>query len=194
MIRNNLAKLMIDRNISATQLYNDTGIARSTISKISNNNTDKISLKTVDKICNYLEVSHDDFFEMWPYEVVVKSGFENFDSVEEARNSYVVATQTVPAFLLIELSRGKNVKHLIEYNVEYAEDYDPGYPFDDGYMPFIKNISLSENSSNSIIVEDMPIQFKNDLIKEVENNLIETFNVGPHQKIILELEKFIFVV
>ncbi|HFR3365514.1 TPA: XRE family transcriptional regulator, partial [Streptococcus suis] len=28
MLRNNLAKLMIDRGISATQLFNDTGIAR----------------------------------------------------------------------------------------------------------------------------------------------------------------------
>ena len=28
MFRNNLAKLMIDRGISATQLFNDTGIAR----------------------------------------------------------------------------------------------------------------------------------------------------------------------
>lgn len=193
MIKNNLAKLMIDRNISATQLYNDTGIARSTISKISNNNTDKISLKTVDKICNYLEVLPSDFFEMWPYEVVIKSGFENYDTIEEARDSYVLATQTVPAFLLIELSRGRNIKHLIEYNVEYAEDYDPNYPFDDGFMPFIKNITLSEDTSNNLIVEDMPIQFKSDLIKEIEANLIDTFNVAPTSKIILELEKYIFV-
>ena len=49
MLRNNLAKLMIDRGISATQLFNDTGIARSTISKISNNNTDKINLQTIEE-------------------------------------------------------------------------------------------------------------------------------------------------
>ena len=74
MLRNNLAKLMIDRGISATQLFNDTGIARSTISKISNNNTDKINLQTIDKICNYLEVSPSEFFDFWPYDVKVQCG------------------------------------------------------------------------------------------------------------------------
>ncbi|HEM4762899.1 TPA: helix-turn-helix transcriptional regulator, partial [Streptococcus suis] len=71
MLRNNLAKLMIDRGVTATQLFNDTGIARSTISKISNNNTDKISLQTIDKICNYLEVSPSEFFDFWAYDVKI---------------------------------------------------------------------------------------------------------------------------
>ena len=83
MLRNNLAKLMIDRGITATQLFNDTGIARSTISKISNNNTDKISLSTIDKICNYLHVTPADFFDFIPFEFDVKVLFEKFDSYEE---------------------------------------------------------------------------------------------------------------
>ena len=88
MLRNNLAKLMIDRGISATQLFNDTGIARSTISKISNNKTDKFSLQTIDKICNYLEVSPSDFFDFWDYDVQLKTGFTNFDSVQEVKEHW----------------------------------------------------------------------------------------------------------
>ena len=64
MIKNNLAKLMFDRGITATQLFKDTGIARSTISKITNNNTDKISLKIIDQLCNYLRVTPAEFFDL----------------------------------------------------------------------------------------------------------------------------------
>ncbi|MGC4375208.1 helix-turn-helix domain-containing protein, partial [Streptococcus suis] len=88
MLRNNLAKLMIDRGVTATQLFNDTGIARSTISKISNNNTDKISLQTIDKICNYLEVSPSEFFDFWAYDVKIQCGFDNFDTLSEVKEHW----------------------------------------------------------------------------------------------------------
>jgi len=74
---------MIDRGITATQLFNDTGIARSTISKISNNKTDKINISTVDKLCNYLMVSPADFFDYIPFEISMKAGFDNYDSLSE---------------------------------------------------------------------------------------------------------------
>ncbi|WP_291454543.1 helix-turn-helix transcriptional regulator [Abiotrophia sp. HMSC24B09] len=66
MIRNNLAKLMLERGIKATELFNETRIARSTISKIANNVPDKIEYSTIDTLCRALRVTPADFFLYTP--------------------------------------------------------------------------------------------------------------------------------
>lgn len=184
MLRNNLAKLMIDRGISATQLFNDTGIARSTVSKISNNNTDKISLQTIDKICNYLEVSPSEFFDFWPYDVKVQCGFINFDSLAEVKEREIPSFKE-PAFLLIEFTRGKNIKKILEYRFNYIEEYKPGIPFNDAYLD---SIVLDNSPSETIIFDEMPVQFQNELVEEVKEKLFETFEVPPFSPPISDLD------
>lgn len=188
MLRNNLAKLMIDRGISATQLFNDTGIARSTISKISNNNTDKISLQTIDKICNYLEVSPSEFFDFWPYDVKVQCGFINFDSLAEVKEKWkTIPDFKEPAFLLIEFTRGKNIKKILEYRFNYVEEYEPGIPFNNGYLD---SIVLDNSPSETSIFDNMPVQFQNELVEEVKEKLSETFEVLPFSPTIKNLDLF----
>jgi len=188
MLRNNLAKLMIDRGISATQLFNDTGIARSTISKISNNNTDKISLQTIDKICNYLEVAPEDFFDFWAYEVKIQCGFVNYDSLAEVREEWnPIPDFKEPAFLLIEFTRGKNTKKILEYKFNYCEEYEPGNPFDNGYLD---SIILERPKTETSIFDNMPIQFQNELIEDVKKALSETFDVLPFSPTLRELDLF----
>lgn len=186
MLRNNLAKLMIDRGISATQLFNDTGIARSTISKISNNNTDKISLQTIDKICNYLEVAPEDFFDFWAYEVKIQCGFVNYDSLAEVREEWnLIPEFKEPAFLLIEFTRGKNTKKILEYKFNYCEEYELGYPYDNGYLD---SIILESPKTETSIFDNMPIQFQNELIEDVKKALSETFDVLPFSRTLIELD------
>ena len=188
MLRNNLAKLMIDRGISATQLFNDTGIARSTISKISNNNTDKISLQTIDKICNYLEVAPEDFFDFWAYEVKIQCGFVNYDSLAEVREEWnPIPDFKEPAFLLIEFTRGKNTKKILEYKFNYCKEYEPGNPFDNGYLD---SIILESPKTETSIFDNMPIQFQNELIEDVKKALSETFDVLPFSPTLEELDLF----
>lgn len=186
MIRNNLAKLMIDRGISATQLFNDTGIARSTISKISNNNTDKISLQTIDKICNYLEVGPNEFFDFWAYDVKIQCGFVNFDSLNEVKEEWKPLPDIKePAFLLIEFTRGKNIKKILEYKFNYMEEYEPGNPFHNG---FFDNIILESSSSELKIFDNMPVQFQNDLIEDIKDKLCKTFDFLPFSQKIENLD------
>ncbi len=188
MLRNNLAKLMIDRGISATQLFNDTGIARSTISKISNNNTDKISLQTIDKICNYLEVTPEDFFDFWAYEVKIQCGFVNYDSLAEVREKWEsISDFSEPAFLLIEFTRGKNTKKILEYKFNYCEEYEPSLPFNNGYLD---SIILESPKIETSIFDNMPIQFQNELIEDVRKALLETFDVFPFSTTLIELDLF----
>ena len=189
MLRNNLAKLMIDRGISATQLFNDTGIARSTISKISNNKTDKFSLQTIDKICNYIEVSPSDFFDFWDYDVQLKTGFTNFDSVQEVKEHWGDSSKySEPCFLLIEFKRGKNTKKLLEYTFNYKYEFDPTLPDDlqDG-TGWVDDLELVPTSEVAII-NDMPVQFKNELIEQIKELLCSTFDVYEKGGMLKELD------
>lgn len=66
MLRNNLSSIMAAKKIIATKVAKDTGIARSTISKISNNSTEKIEYSTINTLCRYLGVTPSDFFHYVP--------------------------------------------------------------------------------------------------------------------------------
>lgn len=69
MIRNNLSLLLAERGLKATKVSFDTGIARSTLSKIVNNASEKIDYSTINSLCNYLKITPCDFFEYSPIEV-----------------------------------------------------------------------------------------------------------------------------
>lgn len=185
MLRNNLAKLMIDRGISATQLFNDTGIARSTISKISNNNTDKISLQTIDKICNYLEVSPNDFFDFLDYEVKIHCGFNDFDSVASVKEKYKdSASFEESAWLSISFYRGKDIKHNFDYSFIYKGEFEIDYPFDNGFIFYLDDMVGDESNSNADIFEQIPVQFKKSILENVKNTLSEYFDVSKDSKTI----------
>lgn len=188
MLRNNLAKLMIDRGISATQLFMDTGIARSTISKISNNNTDKISSQTIDKLCNYLEVSPAEFFDFWPYDVKIQCGFINYDSLSEVKEEWSpIPDFKEPAFMLIEFTRGKNTQIILEYKFNYVQEFEPSCPYDNGYLDNIILINASDLTDKNVL-DDMPIQFQNELIEEVKKELSKTFDVMPFSNTIKNID------
>lgn len=175
MLRNNLAKLMIDRGITATQLFNDTGIARSTISKISNNKTDKINISTVDKLCNYLMVSPADFFDYIPFEISMKSGFDNYDSLSDLEEEMQFAFEgwEEPIFLII------NVLHLgKKLTIEYQ-----GSCFVNTTNFFkCSNIQLKiskDSDGVSDTVFQWPIQFQHDFVEIVREHIQNTFDIEP---------------
>ena len=173
MLRNNLAKLMIDRGITATQLFNDTGIARSTISKISNNKTDKINISTVDKLCNYLMVSPADFFDYIPFEISMKAGFDNYDSLSELAEEMQFAFEgwEEPVFLII------NIFHLgKKLTIEYQ-----GSCFVNTQNFFkCSNIQFKISKDNDGVSDrifNWPIQFQNDFAEIVREYIQSTFDI-----------------
>lgn len=72
MIRNNLSVLLTQRGLKANRVSNDTGIARSTLSSLTNNDSKMVQLETVNTLCRYLNVSPNDFFEFVPFDVEFK--------------------------------------------------------------------------------------------------------------------------
>ncbi|MCC9876893.1 helix-turn-helix transcriptional regulator, partial [Streptococcus agalactiae] len=56
MLINRLAILLAERSLSGSRLAVDTGIAQSTISKITSNKSKQVDYATVNTICNNLKV------------------------------------------------------------------------------------------------------------------------------------------
>ena len=58
----NLMKLLIDREISKTELRHKIGIGTATLAKLSSN--EYVSLEVIDKICTILQVQPNDIMEI----------------------------------------------------------------------------------------------------------------------------------
>ena len=82
MLINRLAILLAERQMSGARLATDTGIAQSTISKITSNKSKQVDYETVNKICNALGITANDFFDYSPidYEIKYFNDEENGDT------------------------------------------------------------------------------------------------------------------
>lgn len=67
MIKTNLAVLMAERGLKISDVYEATGISKTTLMAISENTGKGIQYDTIDKLCNFFEVSPSDFFVYSPY-------------------------------------------------------------------------------------------------------------------------------
>ena len=65
MLKNNLSVLMAERGLKIADLYNATGISKTTLMAIANNNSIGIQFETLDRLCNYLDVTPNDFLNMF---------------------------------------------------------------------------------------------------------------------------------
>jgi transcriptional regulator, XRE family len=165
MIRNNLAKLMIDRDITATQIFNDTGIARSTISKIYNNNTDKISLETIDKLCNYLMVTPTDFFDYIPYEVEVKLSIDEYDTLQEMVENHPYLTLE-PQKIEVVLNVTHSLKKTAIFFTGLLTFQSIGQDVFD--LADVQLVLSKDSASDIEIIKELPIQFQKEIIDKMK--------------------------
>ncbi|MFL1732957.1 helix-turn-helix domain-containing protein [Moraxella oculi] len=66
MIKSNLPVLLAQRRLKVADLIRMTGISKSTVHKIYNEQTTRIDFETIDKICEALDVQVGDIFEHVP--------------------------------------------------------------------------------------------------------------------------------
>lgn len=66
MIRTRLAELLAERSLKISRISKDTGVARSTLTSLAQNETKMIQLETVNTLCNYLGTTPGDLFEYIP--------------------------------------------------------------------------------------------------------------------------------
>jgi putative transcriptional regulator len=66
MIKNNLSKIMGEKRIRIVELHRMTGLSQPTIINLYYEKNKNVSLETLNKICNALEVSIGELFEHIP--------------------------------------------------------------------------------------------------------------------------------
>ena len=65
----NLGVIMAQKQIKGYKLSEDTGIARSTLSRHKNGKADRIEFETLETLTEYLDCSLDELFGVVPYTV-----------------------------------------------------------------------------------------------------------------------------
>ena len=66
MLVNKLKVLLAERNLKIKDIVENTGLSRNTISNLVNNPSSNVSTSTLDKLCFFLKITPDDFFEYYP--------------------------------------------------------------------------------------------------------------------------------
>lgn len=69
MIRCNLSIILAENNIKITKVAHDTGISRTTLTALSQNNCKGIQFDTLDKLCRYLNVTPTQLIDYTPIEL-----------------------------------------------------------------------------------------------------------------------------
>lgn len=68
MIVNRLPLLLAEKRLKVADAVRKTGISKTTLHKIYNDQSTRIDFDTIDKLCEYLDVKVGDIFEYVPNE------------------------------------------------------------------------------------------------------------------------------
>lgn len=69
MIRNRLSELLSERGLKISRVAKEVEIARSSLTSMVQNDSEMIRYDAIDKLCKYLNVSPNDFFEYMPISI-----------------------------------------------------------------------------------------------------------------------------
>ncbi|MDX1786888.1 MAG: helix-turn-helix transcriptional regulator [Psychrobacter sp.] len=83
MIVNHLPTLLAERRLKVADAVRATGISKTTLHKIYNDQSSRIDFDTIDKLCEFLEVEVGDIFE---YVDVASSDAENVQALDSKKN------------------------------------------------------------------------------------------------------------
>ena len=90
MIKCNLSVLLAERNLKITKVSNDTGISRTTLTALNNNSSQGVQFETLNKLCNYLNITPDKLFLYTPYDIEINiikvSDMEITSKIEKGKN------------------------------------------------------------------------------------------------------------
>ncbi len=157
MLKSNLAVLMAERGLKIADVYEQTGISKTTLMALADNKSKGVQFETIDKLCNFFDVTPDRFFVFSKYIFRYETKFES------AINSNV---------FFIKVFSGDN-KSL--YSYEYSiysdvsdEDVSMIFSGSEGYDYYFV-MQSREFDSFGILYKDLPPILK----KEVDMNFIK---------------------
>ncbi|HEL1644677.1 TPA: helix-turn-helix transcriptional regulator [Streptococcus suis] len=150
MIKTNFAVLMAERGLKIADVFEDTGISKTTLMALAENTGKGVQFDTVDKLCNYLGVELKDFFVYVPY--IWEMHFKKHNSDE---NSY---------YIVVKLKTKNTEKdYFLQIWARHPKNYD--FPLDDDSFKLWLSISLEESDAYDDkdffqFLTDLPISMK----------------------------------
>lgn len=179
MIRNKLSILLTERGLKATKVANDTGIARSTLSKISSNSSEKIEYSTINTLCKYLRITPSDFFEYSPIDVSFY--FELGEPSVSQKDLDEGVPFSVEASGFINFSKYDEKLGSLEFEGA-MEDIGPvGYKNNKEYI-YGNHIYLKPLVDPTSYLDQLSIAFQTDIKEQYEKFIIDHMKQTPENK------------
>lgn len=189
MLINRLAILLAERTLSGSRLSVETGIAQSTISKITSNKSKQVDYATVNTICNNLQITPNDFFDYSPFDYDISclkdeedGSIKLFIKVKKFDVKICTLEYHSKAYYYINQDKPNSVDSGVSI-FEIKNDYEK-------VEKILVQLILSKvNTESCEEFENLPINFKNIL----KNDLLEKVGIVLKSDLVEEFnEKFIF--
>lgn len=145
MIKNNLAVILAERGLKMIDVINGTGINKNTISSLVNNKATGIQYETLDKICDFLDITpgellirykfsinvleRDIYGDEIDYKLKVNVNDDSFETIARLKID-IDPTNTVVVFSgnilpLVTLPKEKVQEELVNVVMDHLEINDP---------------------------------------------------------------------
>lgn len=160
MIKTNLAVLMAERGLKISDVYEDTGISKTTLMALAENTGKGVQFDTVDKLCNYLGIELKDFFVYSPYIWKIYKK-DNYEYKEEDDN-----------IIAINLKDSHSERTYI-IKIYFFSPKHIDSPIDDDNIKLWVRLSLDEDSGNFgysefyNFVSSLPVLFQTHFYNDV---------------------------
>ena len=170
MIKTNFAVLMAERGLKIADVYEDTGISKTTLMALAENTGKGVQFETVDKLCNYLGIELKDFFVYVPY--IWEMYFKAND--EEKNSDYVV----------IKL-KTKNTEKDYFLNLWYRHPKNYDFPLDDDsfklwLLVYVEQSDAYDEEDFYSFLSNLPVSMKtafySQLLEVIKNNVLRVNN------------------
>ncbi|MDU0462082.1 MULTISPECIES: helix-turn-helix domain-containing protein [Staphylococcus] len=173
MIQSKLSVLMAERGLKISDLYEETGISKTTLMALAENSGKGVQFDTIDKLCNYLDITPCEFFDYAPYMINIDDA--DFSSGSEEFNNISIT---------LKKQFYKRTFYISIYVFDATEKFII-LPTDDKNIDFYVRVDLEGSDSYNnedfySFLSDLSVNFKTNLINEILNRSIDKLyqNIG----------------
>lgn len=167
MLKSNLSVLMAERGLKIAKIYEDTGISKTTLMALSDSTGKGVQFDTVDKLCNYLGVTPNEFFAYVPviWEMTLSKRDDDI-------SDYIVIT--------LKNNKLKKSYQLLTY-FKSPDNYD--FPIENEKFDLWMKIGLEQSDAYNDddfygVIKEFPITFENDFYNEIvdlSTNILKSY-------------------
>ena len=165
MIQSKLSVLMAERGLKISDLYEETGISKTTLMALAENSGKGVQFDTVDKLCNFLGVTPCEFFEYSPYIVNIEES-KYYSQKENNLNDLAVTVK----------NQFYEKTFYLSIYIDSGDAFD--LPINDTDFKLAVLIGLSGNESYKNeeffkFLSELSVAFETEFINKIINNIKE---------------------